>query len=838
MLELWFDSKEESLSVRHFSVREALSELFEVTVVALSPNEDLDLESIAGKPAGLLVTWGNPPEPRVWSGICTELTQLAAEPTGLSTYRVRIAPDLWLATRRVDHRVFEHLTIPEIVKKVLSRYRIDPRLELTTPHDAHEYRVQLGETDFAFVSRLLEEEGISFFFTQAHEDNGYRSELVLSDAPGSRDVRRGWPIHVVDNPNHDARREFVTKVRLGHATRPGRVALRDWDFVRPDLRLEGEAKLGVRDETSYEQYRFRPSALIKDRDGKPHAATEDEASRAAKRWLDALRQGRRRVRFESNALDLAVGVVFAMDGHPRKDLGPDHKLVMTEAFYEGSIDAEWKLTGAAAFAKDPIVPERRTPKPVVHGLESAIVVGEKGEEVHTDGFGRVRVQFHWDREGQYDQGSSCWVRVSQGWAGSAWGMIALPRVGHEVLVDFFEGDPDQPIITGRVYNNRTKVPYKLPDHARKATWKSSSSPDSEGFSEILLDDAAGKELVYFQAQRDLSKLVKADETERTGLGRTQIVGANRTAIVGATDSLLVGAKHTVGVAKKPGEDGSPPPPPTTFFDMVDEKIRLTTTKATSLLEGPEIALTADGMIVIQSGGNVILEGAKVLINSEDVTGKPPSFEMKRAARAGKPEGRVLDAIKKAFGAKPKPAETPQGKKELVVPHRTQVGGTCGLAALGMVTDFWKAKDSSNKAPSGDELLATAQKKGWTDTGGMWEHDLPKLAKEYGYAAEYKNGASMADLKKSIDAGVPALVTFSVDGVGEPKTGTDRGHWAVIKGYFTKDGKDYVVGSHGWSDATTKVWDAKQFEQSWASYGKGEIPPGAKMVTVHPALGGH
>jgi type VI secretion system secreted protein VgrG len=248
----------------------------------------------------------------------------------------------------------------------------------------------------------------------------------------------------------------------------------------------------------------------------------------------------------------------------------------------------------------------RTSKPIVRGVQSAVVVGPAGEEIHTDEFGRVRVQFHWDREGKYDDNSSCWMRVSQGWAGSGYGMIVIPRIGQEVLVGFFEGDPDQPVIIGRVYNNTARVPYKLPDHKTKSTWKSDSSPNSDGFNEIMFEDAKGKELVYVQAQKDLQKLVKNNETERTGVNRTIAVGANRTATIGVNDTTIVGVKHRLTIAQ-PKE---PPPsiPPTTF-DMSDKKLSYTTGEASIIFDGPNITLEAKGNITIRSkGGDVIIQG--------------------------------------------------------------------------------------------------------------------------------------------------------------------------------------------------------------------------------------
>jgi len=232
-------------------------------------------------------------------------------------------------------------------------------------------------------------------------------------------------------------------------------------------------------------------------------------------------------------------------------------------------------------------------------VQSALVVGPKGEEIHTDEFGRVRVQFHWDREGKRDEHSSCWVRVSQGWAGTGFGMMVIPRVGQEVTVGFFEGDPDQPVIIGRVYNAVNRVPYKLPDDKTKSGWRTRSTPgdpSSPAFNELMFEDKKDAELVSLRAQRDFHKLVKANESERTGTDRTISVGKNRTATVGAVDSTMVGTRHVVTVGSS-------------HVEMTDKHIVATTGEATVTWSGPDLSLEAKGNItIVAHEGDVIIKG--------------------------------------------------------------------------------------------------------------------------------------------------------------------------------------------------------------------------------------
>lgn len=249
----------------------------------------------------------------------------------------------------------------------------------------------------------------------------------------------------------------------------------------------------------------------------------------------------------------------------------------------------------------------------------------------------------------------------------------------------------------------------------------------------------------------------------------------------------------------------------------------------AVIEDKNISLFGKGDVVLKAGGDINIHGKHVYINSQDYTGKSPEKAALGGAKAGPPEGRVLDAIKSLFGFKKREPPAAPDRKELVVPHREQVGGTCGLAALGMVMDYWKAKDPKQPAPSPDVILKTAQDKGWTTTGGMWERDEAKLAKELGYDAKHISGGTIDDIKKAIDEGKPVLITFSVDNVGEPKDGTDRGHYAVIKGYFSKDGKDYLLAQHGWGTAKNKVWEQSAFESSWKTYNN------KQMVVVTPKV---
>jgi type VI secretion system secreted protein VgrG len=617
-LDLFFDGGNRSLSVRDFTVEEGLSTLFRATIVARSPDEGLDLESFLGKPSmfrissGLLFAFNGV---RQWSGICSAMELVRVEPSGLSTYELTIVPALWLLTQRRNNRLFQHINIPTMIDRLLAEWSIEPIWEIDrSAYPRLELRIQYNETDYDFFCRLLEEAGITFYF---QDDVQRGSMLVLSDHPHTNEARAaGLPIAFVDSAgqSQSLQLDYLTEVRLGHEVRPGRFTVRDFDFRRPTFPLFGNDVAGSVPEVGYEHYHYQPSATLMELESPVSAAAlsgpmaaaartrmamidqlrmpvaddkgtarfeQSFGAERARRSLESLRAGKRRVFYKTNVMDLAPGVVFSMALHPRLDLAPDKKLLVTRFSIQGAPGEEWVMQGVAQFAEHPHRPPMSTRKPVIHGLQSAIVVGPPGEEIYTDELGRVRVQFHWDREGAHDDNSSIWMRVSQGWAGSGYGIFTVPRVGHELLVAFLDGDPDSPIITGRAFNALNQVPYKLPENKTVSTWKSCSSPGSDGFNELRFEDAARREHVYLQAQKDLDVLVKNnemhavgndrtrvvqhDETitvgndrtkvvhfneiESTGMNRTVTVGVNRNATIGVDDSTLVGSKFSVTMAR-------------------------------------------------------------------------------------------------------------------------------------------------------------------------------------------------------------------------------------------------------------------------------------------------
>ncbi|MDI1433206.1 type VI secretion system Vgr family protein [Polyangium sorediatum] len=622
------------LDVRHFSVNERLSSLFQVNIVAVSENASIDFDAVVGQPARFAMQAGL--HPRFWSGLCNHFELLRSEPTGLSTYRFSIVPTMWLLTQRKNHRMFQHISEPDIVVKVLSEWGIEPALKIDKgAYKKRKYRVQYAESDFTFVNRMLEDAGITYHFAQEGEE----TKLVLSDAPQSN-PRREASLKFLDDVSmvQKVNIEFVTAVQVHQQVRPGKYAIRDHDYRKPPTyKLMSTASKGLAVEEKLERFQYTPGAFLfgaeageatPSADDKGKTRTDEkEAAILAQKRLDAKRGKGWVCSFETNAYDLAPAVVMSMVGHPHAALGDGKALLVVDATLSGTAQGEWSLRCEARKAEVPFRPEVSTPKPKVNGVESATVVGPAGEEIHTDEFGRVRVHFHWDRESKMDDGSSCWIHVSQPWGGAGYGGTNLPRIGQEVLVDFLGGDPDRPVIVGRVYTNLQKTPYKLPESKTQSGWKSNSTGGGGGYNEVMFEDAVGKELLRMQAEKDLKKLVKNDEGVTIGRNRTKSVGVNdsltvganrthrvgqneaisvgtnqkvsvgvnRSTQVGAIDSTMVGDTHVVSIVP-PGEGGGDGGSTTTL--MQNKKIVLDTGAGAKItMEGNKITIAATTICV-------------------------------------------------------------------------------------------------------------------------------------------------------------------------------------------------------------------------------------------------
>ena len=518
---------------------EGVSQLFRFQVVLASEvSPAIAFDDIVGK--NVTITLQHPGGPRYINGIVSRFAS-GRSTSSLTGYYAEIVPWLWLLTQTADCRIFQNMPVPDIIRKVFTDLGFtDVKLALRATYPPREYCVQYRETDFNFVSRLMEQYGIFYFFE--HGDG--KHTLVLADTPA------GCPSCAPDSARFDFAAgghvlpdDVVDRFSKEQTIRPGKYALTDYNYVTPrdplDVKVgsvfKGGEKLEVYDYPGEYSKRNDGEALVRVR------IQEEEAGRQVATGGSGCRQ-------------FTAGHTFRLTGHGRKDLNDTYMLVSVSHVgsetYESGVDASDHLysnTFSCIPLAIPYRPPRTTPRPVIQGSQTAEVVGVKGEEIYTDKYGRVKVQFHWDREGKKDENSSCWIRVSHPWAGKGWGSVSIPRIGQEVIVDFLEGDPDQPIITGRVYNGELMPPYTLPAGGVVSGVKSNSTKGGGGYNEIALDDTKGKELIRIHGQYDMKSLIEHDRNEIVGNNESISIDGNRTESVGKNESISIGANRTESV---------------------------------------------------------------------------------------------------------------------------------------------------------------------------------------------------------------------------------------------------------------------------------------------------
>ena len=511
------------LLLRSVSGQEAISQLFRFQLELLSETDDsISFDSIVGK--NVTIHLQTQDSYRDFNGFISRFSQGSSDGR-FTYYRAEMVPWLWFLTRKSDCRIFQQQSVPDIIQTIFKELSFsDFELRLYGPFRKRDYCVQYRETDFNFVSRLMEEEGIYYFFEQ-HTD-GSDSEvaagkhvLVLANDPAGQKPCPGQPKARCDFATGGGRLDdLITDWRIEEEYRPSAWAHTDYNFETPSTDLMAT----VQDEGTYEIYDY-PGIYAKKSDGTQLAKTRLQETLAFKK----------RVSGKSNCRYFTTGSTVEVTDHYRNDMNQKwmmtavyHQCSMGEAYGSGGNDEGffYSNTFECIPADVPFRPMRVTPKPSVQGCQTALVVGPGGEEIYTDKYGRVKVQFHWDRKGKKNESSSCWVRVSYPWAGKSWGGIHIPRIGQEVIVDFLEGDPDQPIIVGRVYNAEQMAPWGLPAKAVISGLKSNSTKGGGGYNEISMDDTKGTELINIHAQYDQHKKIEHDEVVSVGHDRTEEVG--------------------------------------------------------------------------------------------------------------------------------------------------------------------------------------------------------------------------------------------------------------------------------------------------------------------------
>lgn len=537
----------DSLTVRRCELREGISELFELTVEVLSPEPAIDERAIVGQ--AVVVDFGDEPFVKKIHGIVRRMVQRTSVPTGDSLYVWEIVPPLWLTTRRRDHRIFQNLSVPEIVKAVLAdptyHGRIPAPKELLGggAFASREYVVQYGETDHAFLSRILADEGIASFF----DHGGGSGWTLIADTSTSAPILTGSiPFSDPSHPNAlvgNAETPHVQTAVIASSVETSAVTIRDYDFEKPDFILEAkkaiDAGAAFKNELPLEAYTFEIGKFTVQAPGDARAQA----------MLEADRNTRRRILCTAT-FALPPGTRMPLVDHPRADLAGDFLVVGAHTILEFDKIARHELDLMDVRSR---FRPARLPKARIHGTQTAFVVGAEGEEIDVDKYGRVEIEFRWDRRDRHVGGISRRVRAAQGWAGAGFGFVMLPRVNEEVIVAYLDGDPDQPIIVGRVHNAFVTTPLKLPAEKTVSVWRSKSSPKSDGFNQILMDDQAGAERLEIHAQRDFKSETGRDATTTVGndqtlhVTRDQIVtvDGNQKVTVHGTQRTSMGGKQTI-----------------------------------------------------------------------------------------------------------------------------------------------------------------------------------------------------------------------------------------------------------------------------------------------------
>jgi len=539
---------------------EGLSQLYEFTLDLLAPTTTaISFDAVLGRTA-VVACEPVEGEPRWVHGIVSELVELDRNSDFIS-YRAVLVPQLWMTTKQLQSRIFQHTTIPDILKTLLAGY--DVKFRIQGKYYPRDYCVQYRESDFAFLSRLMEEEGIWYYFVH----NESKEALIVGDDPsGHVDVIGDKTIRYSAIPEGN---EATTVIDRWHKTQKlsaGKVTLRDYCFEMPDKDLHAEVGLlgsvavgsvthkllaqGVADVEIYDY----PGGYAQRFDGIDRGGAEqpsdlqrifEDNTRTAKIRIQQESMEALRIRARSNCLQITSGASFTLNNHDDGDgdyliTSVQHQFSSGGPYRSGDVTTlvirnEFECLPAGL----PFRPTRSTPRPVVRGTQTAMVVGPAGEEIFCDKYGRVKVQFHWDRDGKRDADSSCWIRVATIWAGKGYGVLHVPRIGQEVVVDFLEGDPDQPIIVGSVYNAEQMPPVKLPKERMFSGTRSNSSPGGGGFNGVVSNDTRGKELVTVNSQYDMKYHVGHNEVQTVDNNRKITVDGTHNETIKKDTSITV-----------------------------------------------------------------------------------------------------------------------------------------------------------------------------------------------------------------------------------------------------------------------------------------------------------
>jgi type VI secretion system secreted protein VgrG len=603
---------------------EHLGRLFEYRISLLSLSGDVKIADVLGKDMHVRIDLHTESK-RHFHGVVTRFSRQPPK-SGFFAYEAVIRPALWLLTRSANCRIFQDKTTIEILKEVCARDvyggQIKLREQLNGTPAKRPYCVQYRETDFNFVSRLLEEEGMYYYFEHAKDAHA----MVVVDSTGAHSEVPGYEkirFHPGEGRGSDT--EDVKSWSPAGQIEPGLFTLNDYNYEKSAASRNGGLMVKTNmpdafDLPKYEQYDY-PGRFDTSKGG-------DLRTRA---WSESIHGQSEQYHGVATARGLITGGLFELEDHPdneenRKVLVTGSDLLLIGQDYVSGSGANNAMAFTCRFTavgtEHSYRPLPVHEKPFVRGPQTAMVVGKAGEEIWTDEYGRIKVQFHWDRLGKDDENSSCWVRVAQAWSGKGWGTMFLPRIGMEVVVEFLEGDPDRPLVTGCVYNSDAMPPYALPENQTRATIKSNTTRGGGGFNEIRFEDKSGNEEIFVQAERDFNRVVKNNDTLKVGFEKKDKgdqtvdikndqkldVGHDQTTHVSNNQTVKIDGKQDVTIGNTCVIEAMT----SIEFKVGASSIKIEPAKIT--VKSVEVEVDANAMMKLKAGGIMTIEGALVKIN--------------------------------------------------------------------------------------------------------------------------------------------------------------------------------------------------------------------------------
>lgn len=612
------DCKHE-LHVCAFKGEEAISTPYAFDVEFVCESRELDLDALLHKPAYLAFDQSG-------SGVHGFVYRIEQGPIGrrLSHYSLTLVPQITYLKHRINQRIFQRMNAEQIIAQVLKEHGILSNLyqfNLMSATPEREYCVQYNESDLHLIQRLCEEEGLSFYFTHSADEH----VLMFSENDAGFLLLDG-PVRFLQDSGMAPEHPVINRFTLRLENRTTRVTRHDYNFENPRYRLESEWKGDVRAPgPDLEDYAF--PAGFEDR---------DRGRELAKRAQERHRSDHRLASGSSDERRLVSGHFLTLADHPREAWNDLWLLTQVnhvgkqpqalEEFGGGGHDPDQGYSNTFLAIPWPVLyrPPLRHAKSRICGSQTARVTGPPGEEIYCDEYGRVKVQFHWDRHGALDDQSSCWLRVSSSWAGDHHGSVTVPRVGMEVLVTFLEGDPDQPVISGCLSNALTLPAHTLPDHKTRSVFRSRSTPGGDGYNELHIEDKAGAELIYLRAQRDMEQQIERNSHLQVSGERHETVIGNSVSVLQAEDQRTVSADRKVDLQScdyLQVADSSHTRVGQTLVVEAGQQVHLKAGASVVLDGGASITLKAGGQhIVIGPGG--IFSSSEILLGGSPVPGLP------------------------------------------------------------------------------------------------------------------------------------------------------------------------------------------------------------------------